>query len=58
MKKKVSVTALLAMNSLMVSLHAGAATPPAQAGNSSAVLLQGFHWNSAGYANPNGRSPT
>jgi len=53
MKKKVSVTTLLAMNTLMVSLYAGAATPPAQAGNSSAVLLQGFHWNSAGYANPN-----
>lgn len=53
MKKRISVAAVLAMSALTISIDAGAATPPAQSGNSQAVLLQGFHWNSANTSNPN-----
>ena len=53
MKKKTRLSAMLAMTILALSMQAGAATPPAQSGNSQAVLLQGFHWNSARYSNPN-----
>lgn len=53
MKKKTRLSAMLAMTTLALSIQASAATPPAQSGNSQAVLLQGFHWNSARYSNPN-----
>ena len=53
MQKKTRLSAMLAMTILALSMQAGAATPPAQSGNSQAVLLQGFHWNSARYSNPN-----
>ena len=53
MQKKTRLCAMLAMTILALSMQAGAATPPAQSGNSQAVLLQGFHWNSARYSNPN-----
>ena len=53
MKKKTRFSAMLAMTTLALSIQASAATPPAQSGNSQAVLLQGFHWNSARYSNPN-----
>ena len=52
MQKKTRLSAMLAMTILALSMQAGAATPPAQSGNSQAVLLQGFHWNSARYSNP------
>lgn len=54
MKKKSSISVMLAIGALGLSLGATAAkaaTPPAQSGNSQAVLLQGFHWNSSS-ANP------
>ncbi|MGF6273584.1 alpha-amylase [Massilia sp. UYP11] len=50
---KKSIIAMLAASALAVCAGAGAATPPAQSGNSQAVLLQGFHWNSSGYRSPN-----
>ncbi|QJE00754.1 alpha-amylase [Massilia forsythiae] len=50
--KKTASLALLAAGILAASASAHAATPAAQSGNSSAVLLQGFHWNSAAYAGP------
>jgi alpha-amylase len=53
MQKKTRLSAMLAMTTLALSMQASAATPPAQSGNSQAVLLQGFHWNSARYASPN-----
>jgi len=55
MQKKTRISAMLAMTTLALAVHvqANAATPPAQSGNSQAVLLQGFHWNSARYSNPN-----
>jgi hypothetical protein len=42
----------LAAGILLAAGSAGAATPAQQAGASNAILLQGFHWNSAGYAGP------
>jgi alpha-amylase len=48
--KHIAIAALLAAG-LLTSV-AQAATPTQQAGGSSAIVLQGFHWNSAGYANP------
>ncbi|WP_229428933.1 glucan 1,4-alpha-maltotetraohydrolase domain-containing protein [Massilia sp. ST3] len=53
MQKKVRISAMLATITLAFSVQAHAATPAAQSGNSQAVLLQGFHWNSANYSNPN-----
>ncbi|MEH6436969.1 glucan 1,4-alpha-maltotetraohydrolase domain-containing protein [Massilia sp. DD77] len=53
MQKKVRISAMLATIILAFSAQAHAATPAAQSGNSQAVLLQGFHWNSANYSNPN-----
>jgi alpha-amylase len=50
--KKSSTAGFLAASFLALSANVQAATPPAQAGGSTAVLLQGFHWNSANYANP------
>jgi alpha-amylase len=50
--KKSSTAGFLAASFLAFSANVQAATPPAQAGGSQAVLLQGFHWNSANYANP------
>jgi alpha-amylase len=52
MRLSFSRAALLTALSL-ASLHAAAATPPEQQGGSRAILLQGFHWNSANYAGPN-----
>ncbi len=46
------IAAILAAGILTLAGQAGAATPAQQAGNSNAVLLQGFHWNSAAYAGP------
>ncbi|MDP9108811.1 MAG: alpha-amylase family glycosyl hydrolase, partial [Pseudomonadota bacterium] len=37
----------------LLSASALAATPPEQSGGSNAILLQGFHWNSASYSGPN-----
>jgi alpha-amylase len=50
---KKSITAMLAASVMGICAGAGAATPPAQSGNSQAVLLQGFHWHSANYSSPN-----
>lgn len=50
---KKSITAMLAAGLMAMCASAGAATPPAQSGNSQAVLLQGFHWHSANYSSPN-----
>ena len=50
---KKSITAMLAAGVMGMCAGAGAATPPAQSGNSQAVLLQGFHWHSANYSSPN-----
>ena len=50
---KKSITAMLAAGVMAMCASAGAATPPAQSGNSQAVLLQGFHWHSASYSSPN-----
>jgi alpha-amylase len=50
MKNKIA--AALAAGMLLAATQAGAATPPQQAGASNAILLQGFHWNSAAYAGP------
>jgi alpha-amylase len=49
--KKSIIAALIAAG--IVTSAARAATPAQQAGGSSAVLLQGFHWNSANYTAPN-----
>ena len=46
------IAAILAAGIMTFAAHAGAATPVQQAGGSKAILLQGFHWNSAGYAGP------
>lgn len=48
--KQIAIAALLAAGLLTSAAHA--ATPTQQAGGSGAIVLQGFHWNSAGYANP------
>lgn len=53
MKNKHSLAGMLAASMLAMSTNAVAATPPAQSGNSQAVLLQGFHWHSSAYASPN-----
>jgi alpha-amylase len=50
MKNKIA--AALAAGILLAATQAGAATPAQQAGASQAILLQGFHWNSAAYAGP------
>lgn len=50
---KKSIIVMLAASALAVCVGSSAATPPAQSGNSQAVLLQGFHWNSSGYQSPN-----
>ena len=44
------VAALLAAG--MMTSAAQAATPTQQAGGSTAIVLQGFHWNSANYSSP------
>ncbi|MFL6635064.1 MAG: glucan 1,4-alpha-maltotetraohydrolase domain-containing protein [Massilia sp.] len=51
--KKSTIVALLAAG-MMTSMAAAtqAATPTQQAGGSTAIVLQGFHWNSANYAGP------
>ena len=46
------IAAILAAGILTLAGQARAATPAQQAGNSNAILLQGFHWNSAAYAGP------
>jgi alpha-amylase len=46
------IAAILAAGILTLAGQASAATPAQQAGNSNAILLQGFHWNSAAYAGP------
>ncbi|GGC13290.1 glucan 1,4-alpha-maltotetraohydrolase domain-containing protein [Pseudoduganella buxea] len=51
MKKHILAAALAAGTFAAVST-AGAATPTQQAGGSKAILLQGFHWNSANQASP------
>jgi alpha-amylase len=51
MKKQI-VAALLAAGAMACAPQVGAATPKQQAGGSSAILLQGFHWNSSNYASP------
>lgn len=38
---------------LVLAMPAQAFTPPQQTGGSTAIMLQGFHWNSASYASPN-----
>jgi alpha-amylase len=50
MKNKIA--AALAAGILLAATNAGAATPAQQAGASQAILLQGFHWNSAAYVGP------
>lgn len=45
--------ALIAGAAFLFSAASHAATPPEQAGGSRAIMLQGFHWNSSNYANPN-----
>jgi alpha-amylase len=50
MKNKIA--AALAAGILLAATNANAATPAQQAGASQAILLQGFHWNSATYAGP------
>jgi len=47
-----TIAAVLAAGIMTFAGHAGAATPAQQAGSSKAILLQGFHWNSAAYAGP------
>jgi len=49
---KNAIAAALAAGILLSASQANAATPAQQAGGSNAILLQGFHWNSAGYAGP------
>jgi alpha-amylase len=49
---KKSIAAALAAGFLLAASQANAATPTQQAGASKAILLQGFHWNSAGYTSP------
>ena len=52
---KQTVAALLAagaMAAVLAAPQASAATPKQQAGGSTAILLQGFHWNSSNYASP------
>lgn len=51
MKKRFALAALFAAG-LLAGASAQAATPTQQAGGSTAILLQGFHWNSANYSNP------
>jgi alpha-amylase len=51
--KKLGTAGFLAASFLATSANVYAATPAAQAGGSQAVLLQGFHWNSANYSGPN-----
>jgi len=46
------IAAILAAGMMTFATHANAATPTQQAGGSKAILLQGFHWNSAAYAGP------
>src|SRR5689334_7135219 len=46
------IVAALAAGILLAATQASAATPTQQAGGSNAILLQGFHWNSAAYAGP------
>jgi alpha-amylase len=46
------LAAMLAAATLTAGQTASAATPAQQAGGSKAILLQGFHWNSASYAGP------
>jgi alpha-amylase len=46
------IAAILAAGIMTFAAHANAATPVQQAGASRAILLQGFHWNSASYAGP------
>jgi alpha-amylase len=55
--KKHIFAALLAAGAMACASHAGAATPKQQAGGSSAIMLQGFHWNSANYAGPDWYTP-
>lgn len=50
--KHTRIAAMLAAAAFGCTAAAHAATPPAQSGNSSAVMLQGFHWNSAKASNP------
>lgn len=52
MKKRI-LAAALAAATLAAAPHASAATPTQQAGASKAILLQGFHWQSASASNPN-----
>jgi alpha-amylase len=47
-----TIAAILAAGIMTLASQASAATPAQQAGNSKAILLQGFHWNSAAYAGP------
>jgi alpha-amylase len=49
---KNTIAATLAAGILLATTQASAATPTQQAGASNAILLQGFHWNSAGYSGP------
>ena len=53
-KQRVGSALSGALLTLAITITAAqAATPPEQAGGSNAILLQGFHWNSANYAGPN-----
>ncbi|MFC3459417.1 glucan 1,4-alpha-maltotetraohydrolase domain-containing protein [Massilia haematophila] len=52
MRNKTILASMLA-SAFLATSYAYAATPPAQSGNSQAILLQGFHWKSSGYASPN-----
>lgn len=51
MKQRI-IAAVLAAGSFAAMQCGHAATPTQQAGGSKAILLQGFHWNSANYAGP------
>lgn len=51
--KKHILAAALAAGTLAAVPSASAATPTQQAGASKAILLQGFHWQSASATNPN-----
>lgn len=53
MNAKIILAGSIAAAFLSLSSAAQAATPPQQAGGSRAILLQGFHWNSSTYSNPN-----
>jgi len=52
MRNKTILASMLA-SAFLATSGAHAATPPAQSGNSQAILLQGFHWKSSSYASPN-----